>query len=50
MENFTSFNELLKGVDAYNDNRLEDLDELYYSNSIINYEELNTEEARSWGY
>lgn len=50
MENFTSFNELLKGVDAYNDNRLEDLDELYYSNSIVNYEELNNGEARSWGY
>ena len=50
MENFTSFNELLKGVDAYNSNRLEDLDELYYSNSIVNYEELNNEEVRSWGY
>lgn len=50
MENFTSFNELLKGVDAYNANRLEDLDELYYSNSIVNYEELNNGEVRSWGY
>lgn len=50
MENFTSFNNLLKGVDAYNSNRLEDLDELYYSNTIINYEELNNEEGTKWGY